>query len=98
MRKERRIPMLFLAVVLVAAITLPQGFAITIPKLHPKSYTSHPVPWHSTVVQPAPNSTVTKAPAREPGNVLVMHGVELLGNQVLEVKEGSAFATIFVNL
>ena len=97
MRKERMIPMLFLTVVLVAAITLPQGFATTIPKLHPKSYTSHPVPWHSTVVQPAPNSTVTKAPAQEPGNVLVMHGVELLDNQALELKEGSAFATSFVN-
>jgi len=89
---------MFLAILLVVVTTLPQGFATTTPKLHPKGYTSHAYPTHPVIVQPAPNSTTPKAPAQQSGNDLVMHGVALLGNQVLELKEGSAFATSLVNL
>jgi hypothetical protein len=99
MRKKRMVPTIFLAVLLVAAITLPQGFATTIPPHKTKNYGNHnQYAPHSIIVQPAPNSTTPKAPAQQSGNVLVMHGVELLGNQVLELKEGSAFATSIVNV
>jgi hypothetical protein len=98
MRKERMIPMLFLAVLLVAATTLPQGFATTIPKLHPKGYTSHQVPVHPAIVQPAPNSTMPKASSQQSVSNLLTHGAELFGNQVLELKEGPAFAMSLMNV
>jgi len=92
-------PMLFLAVLLIQVIGLSQGFASTIPPHKTKNYGNHnQYAPHSIIVQPAPNSTTPKAPAQQSGNDLVMHGVELLGNQVLELKEGSAFATSLVNL
>jgi len=91
MRKERMIPMTFLAVLLVAAIALPQAFA----KLpHTKNYGNHNqyVP-HSLKVLPAPNSTKLKTSAEQSGNDLLIQGADLLSNQLLELSEGSLVNT-----
>jgi hypothetical protein len=79
MRKERMIPMMFLAVVLVAAITLPLGFATTVPPYHhTKNYVpiNRYVP-HTISVQPAPNATTPKAPAQQSGNDLLIQSTDL---------------------
>lgn len=88
--------MIFLAILLVAAITLPQGFA-----KHTKNFgnRSQPLARH-TIVQSAPNSTIPKTPSQQSGSELLMQGSGP-PNYLLELIDGSgnvAFATPLVKM
>ena len=86
MRKERMMPMIFFAVLLVAA-ALPQAFA----KLpHAKNYGNHNqyMP-HSVNLAPAPNATKPRTSAQQSSDDLLIERADLLSNQPLELSEGS---------
>lgn len=89
MRKQKMFPMLFLIMVLVVVLTLPQGFAT-------KNFGNRPTPIVRPIHQQSPPIT------HQSGNGLLVLSNSLPSNHldVLEFKDGSgsvAFATPLVN-
>jgi len=86
MRKEKMFPMMFLVIVLVGVLTLPQGFA-SVPKVNKVGIGGNrqtPLPSTLHSIAMALKQSKTKTYAQQSGNGLPIQGSGLPSNRLLE--------------